>query len=90
VAAGVPVLFGPHTEHVAELQAALLDCGAGRRVDDADALGHAWADLATHPDEHERRVASGRELLAANRGALQRAADLVLAVWDRSRSGLLA
>ncbi len=90
LAAGVPVLFGPYTEHVAELAAALLRCGAGLRVDDAGALGRAWANLATHPDERSRRVASGDELLAANRGALYRAADLVLTVWDRSRSGRVA
>jgi len=87
VAAGVPVLYGPHTEHVAEIAAALTRSGAGMRVDDAVALGRAWADLATRPDERERRVALGRTFLEANRGALHRTVDLVLEVWDRSRSG---
>jgi len=90
LAAGVPVLFGPHTHHVAEIAAELQRTGAGLRVENADALGRAWAELATQPDERARRVALGREFLAANRGALGRAADLVLAVWDRSRSVGLA
>jgi 3-deoxy-D-manno-octulosonic-acid transferase len=90
VAAGVPVLFGPHTEHVAEIGFELARSGAGLRVENADALGRAWASLATHPDERARRVALGREFLAANVGALRRAADLVLKVWDRSHTGRLA
>jgi 3-deoxy-D-manno-octulosonic-acid transferase len=90
LAAGVPVLFGPHTEHVAEIAAALTRSGAGLRVENADALGRSFADLAAHPDERARRVGLGRAFLSANRGALHRAADLVLDVWDRSRSGRVA
>ncbi len=90
LAAGVPVLFGPYTRHVAEIAAELQRSGAGMRVENAQALGRAWADLATRPDERARRAALGREFLAANRGALGRAADLVLSVLDRSRSGGIA
>jgi 3-deoxy-D-manno-octulosonic-acid transferase len=84
LAAGVPVLFGPHTEHVAEIASALVGAGCGERVDDAAALGRSWARLASRPDERERRVAVGRDVLAAHRGALTRTADLVLDAWDRS------
>jgi len=90
LAAGVPVLFGPYTQHVAEISAELQRCGAGTRVENAEALGRAWADLATRPEERARRAALGREFLAANRGALGRAADLVLSVLDRARSGGIA
>jgi hypothetical protein len=58
--------------------------GAGLRVEDAVALGRAFADLARHPDERARRVALGRTFVESNRGALRRAADLVLAISDRS------
>jgi 3-deoxy-D-manno-octulosonic-acid transferase len=85
LAAGAPVLFGPHTHHVAEIAADVLRSGAGIRVENAEALGRAWAELATHPDERARRAASGRAFLAANRGALGRTADLVLSVLDRAR-----
>jgi 3-deoxy-D-manno-octulosonic-acid transferase len=86
IAAGVPVLYGPHTEHVAEIAAALERSGAGLRVQNAEALGRAFTDLALHPDDCARRVALGRRFLDANRGALQRGADLVLDVLDRTRS----
>jgi 3-deoxy-D-manno-octulosonic-acid transferase len=85
IAAGVPVLYGPHTEHVADIAAALDQSGAGLRIQDAGALGRSFADLALHPDERARRVALGRRFVDANRGALHRAADLVLDVLDRTR-----
>jgi 3-deoxy-D-manno-octulosonic-acid transferase len=87
IAAGVPVLFGPHTEHVAEIAAALAQSGAGIRVEDAESLGRSFAELALHAGERARRVALGRAFVDANRGALRRAADLVLEVWDRRQSG---
>jgi 3-deoxy-D-manno-octulosonic-acid transferase len=90
LAEGVPVLFGPHTEHVAEMASEILRAGAGIRVENAEALGKAWAQLATLAHERARRAALGREFLAANRGALGRAADLVLSVLDRSRSERLS
>jgi 3-deoxy-D-manno-octulosonic-acid transferase len=86
LAAGAPVLFGPHTQHVAEMASDILRAGAGIRVENAEALGKAWGELATHPEERARRAALGREFLATNRGAAGRAADLVLSVLDRSRS----
>jgi 3-deoxy-D-manno-octulosonic-acid transferase len=87
LAAGVPVLFGPHTGHVAEIASDIERSGAGLRVENADALGRAWAELAEHPEERARRVALGRGFLAANRGALGRAADLALSVLERARPG---
>ena len=85
IAAGVPVLYGPHTDHVGELAEELTLSGAGLRVENADALGRSFADLALRPAERARRVALGRAFADANRGAVRRAADLVLSVSDRSR-----
>jgi 3-deoxy-D-manno-octulosonic-acid transferase len=85
IAAGVSVLFGPHTEHVVEIADALERSGAGLRVANADALGRSFAELAQRPEERARRVALGRQFMDANRGALHRTADLVLDVFDRSR-----
>jgi 3-deoxy-D-manno-octulosonic-acid transferase len=82
LAAGVPVLFGPHTDHVAQIAEALLAAGAGIRVDDAFALSRHWAELATRPEETARIASAGAAFLAANRGALQRAVDLVLQIRD--------
>jgi 3-deoxy-D-manno-octulosonic-acid transferase len=87
LAAGVPVLFGPHTDHVAEIAAALEGFGAGIRVEDAAALGRRWVELAARPDERARLLARGEAFLAAHRGALRRAADLMLSIRDRDRGG---
>ena len=85
VAAGAPVLFGPHTGHVAEMAQALLDAGAGERVHDARALASAWIRLLGDSVLRARMAQSGRGLLAANRGALDRSVDLVLDVVGGSR-----
>ena len=82
VAAGSPVLFGPHVGHVAEVAAALEACGAGERVADSDALASTIARLVADPDERARRVRAGRDWLALHRGALARSVDLVLATLD--------
>lgn len=84
VAAGSPVLFGPHVGHVAEVAAALEACGAGGRVGDPEALAQAIARLIGDPAERDRRVGAGRAWLALHRGALARSVDLVLAVLDRT------
>lgn len=86
IAAGVPVVYGPHTDHVAEIAIALERSGAGLRVANADALGRSFAELSQRPEERARRVALGRRFVDANRGALQRTADLILDVLDRSQS----
>ena len=85
LAAGTPVLFGPHTHHVAEIAEAVVACGAGVRVDDAAALGRAWSALVADEGGRAERAHAGRQLLAANRGANARAAALILGVLDRAR-----
>ena len=90
IAAGVPVAFGPHTHHVAEIASALGAAGCGERVDDAAALGRLWARLAASPDERARRVEAGRAFLEAHRGSLKRSVDLVLGVFDKRVAGRTA
>lgn len=79
VAAGSPVLFGPHTGQVDEVASALLAAGAGERVDGPDALAAAWLRLAGDPRERDRRAAAGRALLEVHRGALDATVALLLA-----------
>jgi len=78
-AAGAPVLFGPHTEHVAETAALLLSTGGARRVANASELAQAFGELATDRPLRESMAAAARSTIEANRGALARSADLVLA-----------
>jgi 3-deoxy-D-manno-octulosonic-acid transferase len=84
LAAGSPVLFGPHTGHVAEIAQALVDARAGERVRDADAPADAWIRLATDPDLRRARTERGRSILEANRGAVARTVDLLLAATSGS------
>ena len=91
-AVGVPVLFGPHVENVAELAEVLERSGAGKRVHDAAGLGREVRRLLD--DETERSEMSRRavQVLEANRGALERSVSLLLSVVDgrasRSSSGV--
>jgi len=87
LAAGAPVLFGPHTGHVAEMAQTLLRSGAGERVADAPTLAEAWTRLLGDPAERARRVAIGSSLLAAHRRALTATVDLVLDALDRGTPG---
>jgi 3-deoxy-D-manno-octulosonic-acid transferase len=88
LAGGAPVLFGPFTSHVTEIAQVLERSGAGERVADPQALAAAWVRLSDDPTERARRVALGRTILDANRGALAHTVDLVLQVLDRGAPGL--
>jgi 3-deoxy-D-manno-octulosonic-acid transferase len=83
VAAGSPVVFGPHVAHVAETAAALIAAGAGEQVEDAEALARALERLLADPAEGARRVQAGRSWLEGHRGALDRSVGLILRVVDR-------
>jgi 3-deoxy-D-manno-octulosonic-acid transferase len=77
---------GHHTGHVAEIAQALLAAGAGERVHDARALARRGGSVSSaDAAARERMAESGRALLAANRGALDRSVDLIL---DVVRGGL--
>jgi 3-deoxy-D-manno-octulosonic-acid transferase len=58
VAAGSPVLFGPHVSHVAETAVALVAAGAGEQVADAEAL--AGPSSVSSPTPRSVRGASAR------------------------------
>ncbi len=81
-AVGVPVLFGPHVEHVAELAEALERTAAGIRVRDAAGLGRELTRLL---DDETRRTEMSRraaQVLETHRGALERSVSLLLSVVD--------
>ena len=66
-----PVLFGPYTDHCAEIASLLIESGGGRRVADAAALAQQVLHLYRHEQE---RIAMGRSACKAveqNQGALR-------------------
>lgn len=85
-AAGVPVLFGPHTQHVAEPARALLSAGAALRVDDSRALGSAFTLLCGDRERARAMGAAGRAVVSRNGGALLRTVELVLEVAREARA----
>ena len=66
-ALGVPVLFGPHTEHFTEPAAMLEQAGGGERVSDARSLGRAVAELLRDPERRRRMAGNAEQVLARNR-----------------------
>lgn len=77
-ALGVPVLFGPHTELVAETAATLIEAGAARRVADADDLARALSDLLSDGAQRQRMAESARAVIEGSRGAMASSVELAL------------
>ena len=74
---GKPVLFGPHTDHCAEVAALLLNAQGGRIVPDADALAQGLRDLLSDAATLNRMGQAARQVVADNQGALQRSAEII-------------
>lgn len=74
---GLPVLFGPHMFNFEQARALLLERGAALEVADMLALEPALAALFHNPAAREAMGRAGREVLQANRGALQRLVGLI-------------
>jgi 3-deoxy-D-manno-octulosonic-acid transferase len=77
VAAGRPVLFGPHTAEVEHAVCLLEGCGAGRRLAAPAQLGPAFAEWLRDPQAARARGEAGRAALLAQRGSAARSAKLV-------------
>jgi 3-deoxy-D-manno-octulosonic-acid transferase len=76
-ARGKPVLFGPHTHKCEEIAQALRDAGGGVRVESADALADQLTALLADEPRRARMGACGMEMVARNRGAVDRTLSLL-------------
>lgn len=65
-----PVLFGPYTDHCAEIATLLIEAGGGRRVLDAEDLTRQVVRLFDDPDERATAGQSARRVVEQNQGAL--------------------
>jgi 3-deoxy-D-manno-octulosonic-acid transferase len=87
-AAGVPVIFGPHTHHFAEPVEALLRSGGGIRVRDGNELASVWSEMVGDAERAEKVARNAAAVILESRGALERSIDLVLDLLDgASREG---
>lgn len=76
-AVGVPLLLGASTHNFAEAAEAALACGAARRIDDADGIMTATAELLGDAAARKRMGEAGKAFAARHRGASQRMLELV-------------
>lgn len=74
---GVPVVFGPHMENFAAIAEQFLAAGAARRAASPRELWHVWQELLDQPLARERVGAAARLLLESQRGATQRALEVI-------------
>jgi 3-deoxy-D-manno-octulosonic-acid transferase len=81
-ALGIPVLFGPHTQHFAEPAQALLDAGGARRVADGPGLARALIELLGEADTRSRTAQRALQVVARNQGAMERTIEMLLPFLD--------
>lgn len=72
-----PVLFGPYTDHCAEIADLLIQAGGGRRVLQAEDLTRQVLALFSDDEERERMGRSARQVVEQNQGALQQTLEAI-------------
>ena len=72
-----PILIGPHNFNGADIAQMLLESGAAIEVRSAQRLSKAIIDLAANPPQRADMGARGREIVATNRGALERMLEII-------------
>lgn len=73
---GRPVLFGPYTDHCAEIAELLLQAGGGRRITQED-LTRQVVHLFDRPEESASMGKAARSVVEKNQGALHATADAI-------------
>lgn len=76
-ALGVPCLVGPHTFNFAEVTEHLIADGAALRVASGDRLGEVVMDLMRDADQRNRMAEAARDMVASERGAVERTLALI-------------
>jgi 3-deoxy-D-manno-octulosonic-acid transferase len=74
---GKPVLFGPYTDHCAEIATLLLEAGGAVRVSAADDLARTVCAWLGDPAACRLVGEAARHTVSDNQGALQRSLDLI-------------
>jgi len=70
-------LFGPYTDHCAEIADLLIQAGGGRRVLQAEDLTRQVLALFSDDEERERMGRSARQVVEQNQGALQQTLEAI-------------
>ena len=72
-----PVLFGPYTDHCAEVADLLIQAGGGRRVLQTEDLTQQVKILFADDEARERMGRSARQVVEQNQGALQQTVEAI-------------
>ena len=78
IAAGKPIVFGPHMENFAMLARSLIAHGGAIKISSAAELQQSIIDLLHDPASRERLVENARKVLDIHRGATARTAKLIV------------
>lgn len=74
-----PVLVGPHNFNAPDIAQLMFESGAARQVNSSEQLAREILALAANAELRARMGRQGRDMVAANRGALDRVVRLVAA-----------
>lgn len=74
---GTPVLFGPYTDHCAEVATLLHEAGGGRRVTGEEDLVASLAELLGQPETRARVGQAAKRAVLDNQGALARSLEFI-------------
>ncbi len=74
---GKPVLFGPYTDHCAEVAGLLTDAGGGQVVATSEALAERVGALLLDPERLHRMGQAARDVVVRNQGALRRSLEVI-------------
>jgi 3-deoxy-D-manno-octulosonic-acid transferase len=74
---GTPVLFGPYTDHCAEVAALLLEAGGGHRVTGVNNLADYLQEWLSSADVREQVGQAARRVVLDNQGALTQSLEFI-------------
>jgi 3-deoxy-D-manno-octulosonic-acid transferase len=74
---GTPVMFGPHTDHCAEVATLLSEAGGGRRVAGVEDMVASLDEWLGQPEIRCRVGQAARQTVLDNQGALTRSLELI-------------
>ena len=74
---GRPVLFGPYTDHCAEMAALLNEAGGGRRVMGVEDMVRCCTEWLSDQDVCEAVGQAAKRVVLDNQGALKRSLELI-------------
>ncbi|THJ18116.1 MAG: 3-deoxy-D-manno-octulosonic acid transferase [Nitrospira sp. CG24B] len=74
---GIPVMFGPYTDHCAEVAALLSEAGGGRRVMGVEDLVTSLEEWLGQPETRHRVGQVARQVVLDNQGALTRSLEFI-------------